>query len=131
MPRPKLPRCISGKPRIRGFKPHGTENNGEVILSLEEFEVFRLIDYQGLDQAGVAEIMGVSRQTVGRILKQSRFKVAQSLVMARQLTVQGGCYEIVRKQRMQQGSGCRRCCVRKGGILEKMDIEEGKALCQD
>ncbi len=129
MPRPKLPRCISGKPRIRGFKPHGTENNGEVILSLEEFEVFRLIDYQGLDQAGVAEIMGVSRQTVGRILKQSRFKVAQSLVMARQLTVQGGCYEI-RKKRMQQGTGCRRCCVRQENMLKTMKNKE-ETLCQD
>ncbi len=129
MPRPKLPRCISSKPRIRGFSPHGIENTGEVILSLEEFEVFRLIDYQGLDQSGVAEIMGVSRQTVGRILKQARFKVAQSLVMARQLTVQGGCYEI-RKKRMQKGAGCRRCCARQENILKTINHKE-ETLCQD
>ncbi len=131
MPRPKLPRCISSKPRIRGFKPRGMESTGEVILSLEEFEVFRLIDYQGLDQSGVAEIMGVSRQTVGRILKQSRFKVAQSLVMGRHLTVQGGCYE-VRKNRMQNGTGCRRCCARQENILEMLgNNKEEEAICQD
>lgn len=94
MPRPKRPRCISARPRIQGFHPRGTEETGEIILSLEEFEAVRLIDLEGLDQSGVAEIMGVSRQTVGRILKTARFKIAESLVKAKRLTVQGGCYEM-------------------------------------
>ncbi|WP_027362829.1 DUF134 domain-containing protein [Desulfospira joergensenii] len=94
MPRPKRPRCISARPRIRGFQPRGAEETGEIILSLEEFEVIRLIDHEGFDQAGVAEVMEVSRQTVGRILKSARFKIAESLVQAKRLTVQGGCYEM-------------------------------------
>lgn len=94
MPRPKRPRCISARPRIQGFQPRGAEETGEIILSLEEFEAVRLIDHEGLDQSGVAEIMGVSRQTVGRILKTARFKIAESLVTAKRLTVQGGCYEM-------------------------------------
>jgi predicted DNA-binding protein (UPF0251 family) len=67
---------------------------GEVILTLEEFEVIRLIDYQGLDQSGAAQIMNVSRQTVGRVLKSARIKIADALVTAKRLTVQGGCYEM-------------------------------------
>jgi len=81
-------------PRTKGFKPRGIRETGETILTLEEFEAVRLIDYEGFDQAGVAEVMGVSRQTVGRILKAARFKIAEALVAARRLTVQGGCYEM-------------------------------------
>ena len=94
MPRPKRPRCIAARPSIKGFRPRGVEETGEVILSLEEFEAIRLIDYQGLDQSGAAEIMEVSRQTVGRILKSARYKIAESLVTAKRLTVQGGCFEM-------------------------------------
>ncbi len=94
MPRPKRPRCISEKPMVKGFKPQGIQETGEIILTLEEFETVKLIDYENYDQAGVAAVMGVSRQTVGRILKAARFKIAQSLVTAKRLTVQGGCYEM-------------------------------------
>jgi predicted DNA-binding protein (UPF0251 family) len=78
----------------KGFKPRGMQETGEIILTLEEFEAVRLIDYEGFDQSGVAEVMEVSRQTVGRILKIARFKIAESLVTAKRLTVQGGCYEM-------------------------------------
>ena len=94
MPRPKRPRCIASEPAIKGFKPRGAVETGEVILSLEEFEALRLIDYEGMDQSGVAQVMDVSRQTVGRILKAARYKIAESLVTAKRLTVQGGCYEM-------------------------------------
>lgn len=94
MPRPKRPRCISARPKVKGFKPRGMRETGENILTLEEFEAVRLIDYEDFDQSGVAETMRVSRQTVGRILKSARFKIAESLVTAKRLTVQGGCYEM-------------------------------------
>ncbi|HKL83033.1 MAG TPA: DUF134 domain-containing protein [Desulfobacter sp.] len=94
MPRPKRPRCIASKPAIKGFKPRGIEETGEVILSLEEFEALRLIDYEGMDQSGAAQVMDVSRQTVGRVLKSARYKIAESLVTAKRLTLQGGCYEM-------------------------------------
>jgi predicted DNA-binding protein (UPF0251 family) len=104
MPRPKRPRCIASRPAIKGFKPRGTTETGEIILSLEEFEALRLIDFEGLDQSGAAKVMDVSRQTVGRILKTARNKVANSLVTAKRLTVQGGCYEMKGRG---MGRGCR------------------------
>lgn len=78
----------------KGVQTPGAPDTGETILTLEEFESVRLIDYEGYDQAGVAEAMKVSRQTVGRILKAARFKIAESLVTAKRLTVQGGCYKM-------------------------------------
>ena len=103
MPRPKRPRCIASEPAIKGFKPRGAVETGEVILSLEEFEALRLIDYEGMDQSGAAQVMDVSRQTVGRILKAARYKIAESLVTAKRLTVQGGCYEMRGREKAEGG----------------------------
>lgn len=116
MPRPKRPRCISSRPMAKGFRPRGMRETGETILTLEEFEAVRLIDYEGYDQSGVAEVMKVSRQTVGRVLKSARFKIAESLVTARRLTVQGGCYEM-RGRGMGRRHGRRRHEQNKGGEI--------------
>ncbi len=94
MPRPKRPRCIRSRPRINGFRPEGVKERGEVLLSLEEFEAIRHIDFEGLDQSQAAEIMNVSRQTFGRILKAGRFNLSNALVNAYRLKVEGGCYMI-------------------------------------
>jgi len=94
MPRPKRPRSIISRPIIKEFRPEGVEEKGQVTLSLEEFEAIRHIDFEGLDQSQAAEIMNVSRQTVGRILKTGRFILAKALVNGHRLKVEGGCYEI-------------------------------------
>lgn len=78
MPRPKRPRSIDAMPRVTEFSPQGIAPSEEVILSLEELEAVRLIDYDGLDQSRAAEVMNVSRQTVGRILRAGRFKLAKA-----------------------------------------------------
>jgi len=94
MPRPKLPRYIQARPDIQGFTPDGVAHTGETILSMEEFEAIRLVDYLGLDQSGAAEQMNVSRQTFGRILKQARYNLSDALVTGKRLIVTGGCYEM-------------------------------------
>ncbi len=92
MPRPKRPRCVLSGPIISEFKPEGFELKGETTLSLEEFEAIRHIDYEGLDQSQAAEIMNVSRQTVGRILRSGRYTLSSALVNGLRLKVEGGCY---------------------------------------
>jgi len=99
MPRPKRPRCISSAPVTRNFVPEGSPETGEVTLSLEEFEAIRLIDHEGFDQAGAAEIMNVSRQTFGRILRQARYTLSHAIVTSKRLSVTGGCYEMRRNGR--------------------------------
>lgn len=94
MPRPKRPRCIMSRPFIKEFRPEGVEKRGEVTLTLEEFEAIRHIDFEGLDQTQAAEIMNVSRQTFGRILRAGRFNLSNALVNAYRLKVEGGCYMI-------------------------------------
>mgnify|MGYP001546486863 CR=1 FL=1 len=105
MPRPKRPRRIASQPLVREFRPKGIQAGEEVLLSLEEYEAVRLIDYDGLDQSQAAKIMDVSRQTVGRILRAGRFKLATALVRALPLKVSGGCYRYRRGDQGPSGRG--------------------------
>lgn len=102
--RPKKRRILAEMPCIEGFKPFGgkiSENTAAeynesdyVILNMEEYEVFRLMDYEGFNQIGAAEFMGVSRPTVTRIYLQARQKIAKSLVEGLPVKILGGEYEI-------------------------------------
>lgn len=106
MPRPKRPRHIFSSPEITSFRPDGVHAGDEIILSLEEFEAIRLIDYEGMDQTQAANVMNVSRQTVGRILKAGRFKLSKTIVDAHILKVQGGCYRFKGHGPHGYGKGC-------------------------
>ncbi|MBI9084004.1 MAG: DUF134 domain-containing protein [Desulfobacterales bacterium] len=105
MPRPKKPRFVSGYPMTRSFVPEGEVPSGEIRLTLEEMEAVRLTDFEGLDQAAAADLMGVSRQTYGRVLGRARQLVAEALVTGKALRVGGGIYQF-------RGHGGRR---RRGG----------------
>ena len=61
-----------------------------INLTLDEFEVIRLIDGEGMDQETVAGQMGVSRPTVTRILGAARSKIARVLVSGQALLIEGG-----------------------------------------
>lgn len=81
MARNKKPRNISAMPVATLFKPQGISNvqlRG-VVLELDGFEALRLVDAQGLSQEEAAEIMGISRPTLCRILAKARTRVAQAL----------------------------------------------------
>ena len=109
MPRPKRLRRIMARPRVEAFGPDQARAAGEIDLTLEEFEAVRLIDYEGMDQSQAAQVMDVSRQTVGRILKAGRSKVARALVEGLSLRVGGGCYRMGGRGRgAGKGRGCGR-----------------------
>ena len=123
MPRPKLFRTIQSPPAIDGFNPSGAGQEGEVVLSFEDFEAVRLIDFEGLDQSQAADQMGISRQTFGRILRSARFIIAKALVLGVELKVTGGCYQI-RGHGHGQVNGPGRCRRRHGGINSREQEEE-------
>ena len=64
------------------FKPAGVPARAinKVTLHLDEVEALRLVNLEGLDQREAAQRMGVSRPTVGRILKEACRKVTSALV---------------------------------------------------
>ena len=82
MPRPPIERSVAGVPRVTLFKPAGVPAREleQLQLAVDELEAIRLVDLEGLSHEQAAEVMGVSRQTVGRVLERGRAKVAEALV---------------------------------------------------
>lgn len=88
------------------FKPAGVPAREleQIFVQVDEIEALRLTDLLGLSQEQAAERLGVSRQTVGRVLEEARSKVADALVNGKALIIQGGAYHVVQS----------RCCDRCG-----------------
>ncbi len=92
MPRPQKNRIVNQPPLFNSFKPSGMRSRDihAVCLSLDEYEAIRLADHLGLEHAGAAERMEVSRSTFTRLIEKARKKVAGFLVEGKQLTIEGG-----------------------------------------
>ena len=95
MPRPCKNRFISGWPGSVVYKPAGipARTLEWLSLGLDEFETIRLLDYQGLEQEKVAELMGISRPTVTRIYASARKKIAEALTEGKAISIKGGPVE--------------------------------------
>jgi len=67
----------------------------EVNLTLDELEAIRLADLEGLYQEDAAKKMGISRQTFGNIINSAHKKIADVLLNAKALKIEGGTIERV------------------------------------
>lgn len=96
MPRPPIERSVAGVPRITLFKPAGVPAREleQLQLGVDELEAIRLVDLEGLTHEQAAEAMGVSRQTVGRVLERGRARVAEALVGGKAILIGGGQYRV-------------------------------------
>jgi predicted DNA-binding protein (UPF0251 family) len=92
MPRPCRCRRIRCKPDANYFKPRGIPLGmlEEVNLTLDELEAVRLADLEGLYQEDAAKRMDVSRQTFGNIINSAHKKIADVLLNAKALKIEGG-----------------------------------------
>lgn len=92
MPRPRQVSTVQIPPRVKGFIPLGYYKNQSdpIQLNIEEYEVIRLLDYEGLSQVEAAKLMQISRPTLTRIYERARNKVARALTESQQLLIEGG-----------------------------------------
>jgi uncharacterized protein len=92
MPRPCRCRRIRCSPDINYFKPRGIPLDmlEEVNLTLDELEAVRLADWEGLYQENAAKKMDISRQTFGNIIERAHKKIADVLLNAKALKIEGG-----------------------------------------
>ena len=67
----------------------------EVNLTLDELEAIRLADLGELYQEDAAKKMNVSRQTFGNIVNSAHKKIADALLNAKALKIEGGNIERV------------------------------------
>lgn len=79
--RPQKIRFVEKMPKIYLFSPRGKPGRPEEIeLSVDQLEALRLADFLNFDQAKGAGVLGVSRASFGRILRQARKLVADALI---------------------------------------------------
>jgi uncharacterized protein len=92
MPRPCRCRRIRCNPDANYFKPRGIPLDmlEEVNLTLDELEAIRLADLEGLYQKDAAKKMNISRQTFGNIIEKAHKKIADVLLNAKALKIEGG-----------------------------------------
>ncbi len=92
MSRPCRCRRIRCHPDTNYFKPRGIpiHNIEEVNLTLDELEAVRLADCKGLYQEDAAKKMNISRQTFGNIINSAHKKIADVLLNAKALKIEGG-----------------------------------------
>ena len=96
MARPPIERLVAGVPRVTLFKPAGVPAREleQSRLGVDELEAMRLVDGEGLSHEQAAELMGVSRQTVGRVLEVGRKKVVSALTEGQAILIDGGQYRV-------------------------------------
>jgi uncharacterized protein len=98
MSRPRMCRCIRSLPAADRFHPCSRVSTGEVVLAIEELEALRLADLECKTQEEAANSMRISRQTFGRIVESARSKVADAFVSGKSIVIQGGDYEMEKRE---------------------------------
>ena len=94
MARPQRCRRICGMPQVSSFCPAQQQGQQPILLSLDEYEVIRLVDLEGKSHQQCALQMDISRSTVQEIYESARKKIAACLVHGRELVISGGNYRI-------------------------------------
>lgn len=121
MPRPRRLRRICMEPAYESFIPEGIPCGEQVILTVDEYEVIRLVDLEKLTHEQCAVQMEISRTTVTEIYQAAREKIADSIVHGKALLIAGGNY------RFCDGSAfryCHRACRKAKGAVPEQGAEK-------
>lgn len=92
MARPTRCRKICMEPAYGRFQPEGIPTDENVNMTLDEYEAIRLIDLDKCTHEQCAKQMGISRTTVTEIYESARYKLADSVVHGKILSISGGNY---------------------------------------
>ena len=143
MPRPVRCRRIERMPVYRSFSPDDVTEAESIQMTVDEYEVLRLLDDEGLTQEACAARMNVARTTVTAIYDSAIMKIAQALVHGKRLLITGGCCEYapvtMNQTIMEKGSTTMRIAVTydNGEIFQHFghteqfklyDVQDGKIV---
>ena len=118
MPRPRKCRRVCCLPWNLTFGPLGDRAaEDSVIMSVDEYETIRLIDQMGFTQEECAAQMNVARTTVQGIYNDARKKLADVVVNAKSLVIQGGDYTLCDSR--EETCACGGCRKHRGGEQQK------------
>ncbi len=110
MARPRKWRNVCVLPQRNRFGPVGfpVDFEDKIVMTVDEYEAIRLIDFEGFSQEECSEQMKVARTTVQGIYAEARKKLAESLVEGKILLIEGGDYRLCEGRGQRCGRGCRR-----------------------
>ena len=139
MARPSRCRRICAEPDYDRFVPDGSVCSGRNVLTLDEYEVIRLVDLEKFTHEQCAGQMDISRTTVTEIYESAREKIADSIVNGREIVIAGGNYRLCdgpaagrcRKRCRRGAFGPRRPELREKGECDMriaVTYEEGKVF---
>lgn len=123
MARPFKQRRICALPKTYEFIPNTSKQTDTVEMTVDEYEVIRLIDHLNLTQNECSQQMQVARTTVQSIYNSARSKLADAVVNGKKLMIQGGNYSICPHTSACCGKNCGRrqyngqCRKQTGGSL--------------
>lgn len=106
MPRPRKCRKVCRLPIADVFEANAARTE-TIVLTVDEYECIRLVDYQGFSQEQCAEYMQVSRATVQLICDKARKKIASALANGYTLRIEGGDYRLCEGN--EETCGCGSC----------------------
>ena len=92
MARPTRCRKICIEPAYDRFRPEGLPTGTKINMTVDEYETIRLIDLNKCTHEQCAQQMGISRTTVTEIYESARYKLADSIVHGKLLSISGGNY---------------------------------------
>lgn len=117
MPRPVKCRRVCALPRMTAFHPESIQTGKEpVVLTVDEYETIRIIDWNGASQEACGHSMQVARATVQQIYLSARRKLAAALVEGRPIQIQGGTYRLCDGRR-----GCNGCRCLENTLAEQQE----------
>lgn len=94
MARPQKCRRICNVPRTDSFRPEKHTGESPIIMTVDEYEVIRLVDLEEKTHEQCALQMDISRSTVQEIYENARRKLAACIVYGRKLVIAGGNYRV-------------------------------------
>ena len=125
MPRPPRCRRICQAPQYESFSPEECPRESEAVtLTLDEYEVIRLVDLEKKTHKQCAAQMDISRTTVTEIYETAREKIARCIVLGQRLVIAGGNYRLCEGR---EHTRCGKCCCRKGSKqtpLTSLDLSQ-------
>ena len=100
MVRPRRIRRVCFCPDSVFFKPAGIPLRylAESVLTFDELEAIRLIDYEEMPQEKAAKQMKISQPTLSRLLKSGRKKLADAIVNSKAIKIHGGTCKMFLKK---------------------------------
>ena len=106
MARPNKIKNVCRMPNYTKFMAiNSNKLDTSIILSIDEYEAIRLIDYNGLTQEMCAKQMAISRASIQSIYNNARKKIARFFIEGLPLQIYGGNISICKN------SFCNKCTL--------------------